>query len=87
ELKRDEFLLEGAYAFKKFRGYRLCHAVASDLMDLYRQKGFRRMITYIKKDNIASIKASEKTGFKKFEEIPVTKILFFTIHHKKKKQS
>ena len=83
-LQKDEILLEGAYAFEKYRGGGLCHAVASDIKGIYRAQGFQRMITYIRKDNVSSIKASEKTGFKKFEEIPVTKIVFFTIYHKRR---
>jgi hypothetical protein len=83
-LKEDEILLEGAYAFEKYRGGGLCHAVASEINDIYRKKGFTRTIAYIRKDNTSSIKASEKTGFRQFEEIPVTKILFLTIHHKRR---
>jgi hypothetical protein len=83
-LKQDEILLEGAYAFEKFRGGGLCHAVASEIIGIYRKQGFKKMITYVRADNAASFKAGEKTGFKKFEEIPVTKILFLTIYHKKR---
>ena len=78
KLKEDEILLEGAYAFEKYRGCRLCDSVASDILDIYRKKGFKRMITYIKKDNVTSLKAAAKTGFTKFEEVPIHKILFFT---------
>jgi len=35
------------------------------------------IITYIKKDNTSSIRASEKTGFTRFKEILVLKIMFF----------
>lgn len=83
-LQKDEILLEGAYAFEKYRGGGLCNAVSNDIIGIYKAKGFRRMITYIRKDNVSSLKASKKTGFKKFEEIPVTKILFSTIYHKKR---
>lgn len=82
KLKNDEILLEGAYAFEKYRGGGLCHAVATEIKAKYVANGFRRMITYVRKDNTSSLKASEKTGFRRFEEIPVTKILFFTIYHK-----
>jgi L-amino acid N-acyltransferase YncA len=77
-LNEDEILLEGAYTFENYRGNRLCHAVASDIIEIYREKGFKRMIAYYNNDNAASLKAGEKTGFTKFEEVPVLTILFFT---------
>lgn len=82
KLKEGEALLEGAYTFEKYRGNRLCDSVANDIFEIYRKLGFKRIITYVKSDNVASLRAAEKTGFKKFGELSVLKILFFTIRKK-----
>jgi L-amino acid N-acyltransferase YncA len=81
-LNKDEFILEGAYTFEKYRGNRLCDSVASDIFEIFRKQGFKRVLTYIKSDNAASLRAAEKTGFKKFEQVHVLKILFFTMRKK-----
>jgi GNAT superfamily N-acetyltransferase len=89
KLKEDEIILEGAYTFEKYRGNRLAHAIASDIIDIYRKKGFKRMISYYSKDNLAILRSGEKTGFTKFEEVPTLKILFFTrnkFSHSKNKE-
>jgi L-amino acid N-acyltransferase YncA len=77
-LKDDEVLLEGAYAFEKFRGKGLTTCAHVEMLDIFRKKGFKRMLVYIKKDNLPSFKLIGKVGFTKFEEVPVLKILFFT---------
>ena len=77
-LRDDEILLEGAYAFQKYRGGKLCHMIATDIWMMYKEKGYKRMITYIKSNNEASLRASAKTGFVRFEEFPVRKFMFFT---------
>jgi len=73
----DEVLLENAYTFEKFRGKRVMPAVELELADIARQKGFKRMITYVREDNIASLKGCERAGFKVFERVLEGKLLFF----------
>ncbi len=80
-LKEDELLLEGAYTFEKYRGNRLCDSVAKDIFEINRKQGLRRAITYIKSENAPSLRAAEKTGFKKYEEVYIRKTLFFTRRH------
>ena len=78
ELKEDEILLEGAYTFEKYRGNRLHPAVLSDILRIYKEKGYNRMIAHIDKNNSSAIKGAERVGFKVFQEVPGRKILFFT---------
>ena len=77
-LKRDELLLENCYTFEKYRGNSIMPSVLVELSQLARTKGFKRMITYARQDNMASLRVFEKLGFRKFEEIPELKLLFFT---------
>ncbi len=78
-LKNDEALLEGAYTFEKYRGQKLSSAITVDLINIYKKKGFKRMLTYIEKKNTPAIKVVEATGFTKFGEVPVLRVLFFNL--------
>ena len=40
-LRDDEILLEGAYAFQKYRGTKLCHMIATDIWMMYKEKGYK----------------------------------------------
>lgn len=77
-LKEDEVWLENSYTFKKYRGKKVMSSVLVDLEKIAQDRGFRRMVTYIREDNIASIKGCERAGFTIFEQIPETKLLFST---------
>lgn len=83
-LQEDEILLEGAYTFEKYRGNRLHPVVLADILDIYCKRGFHRVITYIEKNNIASLKGAARLGFIPFQETPVLKILFFTKRESKR---
>jgi RimJ/RimL family protein N-acetyltransferase len=78
-LKESEVLVENLFTFESYRGKGIMSSAMVKLGELARTKGFKRMITYVSHDNIASLKACERAGFKKFEEIPELKLLFFTI--------
>jgi hypothetical protein len=78
EVKEGEVLLEGAYTFEKFRGKRLVIFTFNDLLKIFIEKGFKRVISYTEKGNIPILKSSERQGFKRFEEVKVLKVLFFT---------
>jgi hypothetical protein len=52
--------------------------IATDIWMMYKERGYKRMITYIKSDNQASLRAAAKTGYVRFEEFPVRKFMFFT---------
>jgi RimJ/RimL family protein N-acetyltransferase len=77
KLEEHEVLLENAYTFEKYRGKRLMPSVELRLAEVAREKGFKRMITYVLDDNVASLKGCERAGFKVFEQVPVFKLLFF----------
>ena len=77
-LKEDEVLVENVFTFQKYRRKGVMSSAVVELAEIAREKGFKRMLAYVREDNIASLKAFEKAGFKKFEEIPEVKFLFFT---------
>jgi hypothetical protein len=72
---------EHCYAFKKYRGNQIMSSVTNQLLKIARENGFELAIAYVLSDNISSIKAFERTGFKKYEEIRRTKLLSYT-HYK-----
>jgi ribosomal protein S18 acetylase RimI-like enzyme len=77
-LKEDELLLENCYTFERYRGNGIMPSVVGRLCELARSQGFKRLITYVRQDNRASLRAFDKLGLRKFEEIPELKLLFFT---------
>jgi ribosomal protein S18 acetylase RimI-like enzyme len=77
-LEEDELLLENCYTFEKYRGNSIMPSALLKLWQLARNKGFKRIITYVRKDNKSSLRAFEKLGLRKFEEIPELKLFFFT---------
>lgn len=76
--KKDEVLIENIYTFEKYRGKGIMPSVTVKLCELARSKGFKRIITYVRQDNVASLRGMKKAGFKQFEEVPELKFLFFT---------
>ena len=79
DLKEGEALLEGAYTFEKYRGLKLSTAISVDLVRIYKEKGYQRILTYIEKNNIPPLKVVEAVGFTCFEEVPVLRILFLNL--------
>ena len=77
-LEEDELLLENCYTFEKYRGNNIMSSVLSELWELARNKGFKRLITYVRPDNVASLRVFEKLRLRKFEEILELKLFFFT---------
>ena len=78
-IKENEVIIEAAYAYDKYRGQGLTTSAHIDIINLYRAKGVKRNTLYIKEDNLPSCKTAERIGYSKFEEVPMRKILFFTI--------
>ena len=68
-LGNEDIQLEHAYTFEKYRGKNIMPAVMNDLFQIARERGFKRVVTYVESDNIASLKGCDKVGFKKFEEV------------------
>jgi GNAT superfamily N-acetyltransferase len=77
-LKREQCLLENAYTFTTYRGRGLMSSVIVQLSEMARSRGCKRMIAYVREDNLASLKACETAGFKKYDEEHELKLLFFT---------
>jgi len=76
-LKKGELITEAAYTFEKFRGHHIPGPIMRDILNMYRDKGFKQMIIYIDEDKEYLINKSEERGFTRFEEVSFTKILFF----------
>lgn len=78
KLKEDEILLEGAYTLENYRRKGVSGSVLFDILEIYRKKGFKRLIGYIDNDRKTTLENMEAIGFTKFEEITLHKTLFFT---------
>ena len=77
-LKANEMLIENSYTFEKYRGNRIMPSAMVELCEIARRNGYKRVITYVSQDNIASLKGCQRAGFKQFEEIPELKLFFIT---------
>jgi GNAT superfamily N-acetyltransferase len=77
-LESTDLWMENSYTFKKYRGKKLYPAVLVDLAHIARDKGFKRILTYVREDNIASIKGCERAGFQVFGRGTEVKFLFST---------
>ncbi len=77
-LSQSDMQLEHAYTFKKFRGNKIMPAVMNQLFQIARERGFKRVITYVLKENIASLKGCYNVGFRDFEIVHRTKLPFST---------
>jgi len=78
-IKEDEVIIEAAYAYDNYRGQGLTTSAHIDIINLYKAKGIKRSILYIKRENLPSFKTAWRIGYRTFEEVPMRKILFFTI--------
>jgi hypothetical protein len=78
KLERQDLWMENSYTFKKYRGKKVYPSVLVDLAEIARNKGFKRILTYVREDNIASVKGCERAGFQAFERVTEVKLLFST---------
>lgn len=86
-IKEDEILLENSYTFKKYRGNGIMPSAIARLADLARRDGFKRMITYVRQDNIASLKGCEKVGFHHFDKMRELRLLFFAKRNREQRET
>jgi D-aspartate ligase len=77
-LMENEVYLAGAYTFEKFRGNNIHSAVIADRLRICKEKGFKRVITYVERGNKASLKGIENAGFKPTGETLESRYMFFT---------
>ncbi len=77
----NEVMLEHAYTFKKYRGQGLMSSVMVKLADIAKAQGYQQMISYVERDNMASLKGCEKAGFHKYGLWQEGRILF--LNHRK----
>jgi GNAT superfamily N-acetyltransferase len=78
KLREGEVLLENAFTFEKHRGTGIMASVMAKLSEMAREKGFERMLAYVRDDNSPALKGCERVGFKRFEQVSEVKFLFFT---------
>jgi hypothetical protein len=76
-LGEQEMQLEHAYTFKRFRGNKISYAVTNQLFQIARNKGLKRVITYVMADNKSSLKTCQNAGYKQFEILNRTTLPFF----------
>ena len=77
KMKEGEAIIESSYTFEKFRGNRLHPAITTDMLRFCKRQGLKRMLAYVNKDNIVSIKGFERAGYTRFEEVSKYKILSY----------
>jgi RimJ/RimL family protein N-acetyltransferase len=79
ELRHDEVLLEFAYTFEKFRGQGVMAAAMAAIAEKGIALGARWAITYVKDDNVASLKGCAKAGFRPYM-VREERWRFFRLH-------
>lgn len=62
-LREDEALVEFAYTFTAFRGQRAMAAGMGQLLDRAQSSGKRRVYTYVRSDNVPSLRGCARIGF------------------------
>jgi GNAT superfamily N-acetyltransferase len=62
-LERDEALLENAYTPSRYRGMGIMSAAMAEIAERASEFGARRVLTFVAKDNIASLKGCQRAGF------------------------
>jgi ribosomal protein S18 acetylase RimI-like enzyme len=63
-LREDQVMIENAFTFPKFRGMGLLSYVTNALLNIAKEAGYKSVVTYIRKDKIASLNEVFKMGFK-----------------------
>lgn len=86
-LKKGEVLLENCYTFEKYRGRGIMPAIVHELQETARNNGFQRMLTYVRRDNAASLQVFKKLKFSKFEEVSELKLFFRTRRNHRRNSS
>jgi RimJ/RimL family protein N-acetyltransferase len=76
--KEGEVQFENGYTFEKYQGKGLFSSVHVKMFEVAKEKGFKRVIAYVRQDNIGSLKACERAGFRKFEKMSELKFLSLT---------
>ncbi len=66
ELQPDEMLLEFAYTFENFRGQGVMAEAMAKIAERGIAAGARWALTYVKDDNVASLKGCAKAGFRPY---------------------
>lgn len=62
-----EMLLEGAYTLKSARGKRIMSEAMATISSIGKSKGAKYLITYVKSDNIPSLKGCQKSGYRPYK--------------------
>lgn len=65
-LRDDEQLLEFAYTFEKFRGQGVMAAAMAKIAEQNISKGARWALTFVREDNLASLKGCKNAGFRPY---------------------
>jgi ribosomal protein S18 acetylase RimI-like enzyme len=77
--EKDKCVLENAYTFTRYRRKGLMSSVIIKLSELAKSQGYKRMIAYVREDNLASLKACKRAGFKQCgEDVHQVKLFLFT---------
>ena len=67
ELNKNEMLLEGAYTIKSARGKRIMSEAMATISSIGKRKGAKYLLTYVKDDNIPSLKGCQKSGYRPYK--------------------
>jgi GNAT superfamily N-acetyltransferase len=82
-LRPDEALLENAYTPLEYRGKGIMSAAMSRIAEMARGYGCRYVITFVSKDNTASLKGCAKAGFHPFLVRRDSHVLFHLIRSRR----
>jgi len=67
EMNIDEMLLEGAYTLISARGKRIMSEAMATISSIGKKKGAKHLLTYVKSDNIPSLKGCQKSGYRPYK--------------------
>ena len=65
-LQQDEAIVEFAYTFREHRGKGVMAAGMGALVEIGAQRGAGRVFTYVRPDNVPSLRGCAKVGFRPF---------------------
>ena len=86
-LREGDAVPEYGYTFEKYRGNRILPSMRFATHQMARRKGFKRLVAYVKNDNMAMLKFCEMDGYSKFEEMQILTLFFLTIRKHIKNQT
>lgn len=81
--KNEKEVVIGITIDEKFRGKKLALTFLRKACGVYLNENTGKIVAYIKRDNIASIKSFEKAGFKFFEELEINKVPSYKFYYEK----